>query len=147
MPINLLILETTSPQHNKARALGILFISLNMILMPPYLKLHLIFIALLTHAVLRLTVRYWGGFLCACAVWLHRCTCAVWLSPTGGSPGGGGGCCWGWCQFQDRCAMPPCCVVTLRQGRLPLPRCWMLPSTFHSVPHLSLSPHSAEGPC
>lgn len=48
MPTHLLILDTP-PKNNKAEALGILFISLNMIFMPFYLKIHLIFMALLTH--------------------------------------------------------------------------------------------------
>lgn len=52
MPTNLLILEP--PKNNKAEAPGILFISLKMIFMPFYLKIHLIFIALLTHVVVRL---------------------------------------------------------------------------------------------
>jgi hypothetical protein len=51
MPTNLLILEP--PKNNKAGALGILFTSLNMIFMPFYLKIHLIFIALLTHVIVR----------------------------------------------------------------------------------------------
>ena len=63
MPINLLILETTTnPHHKKLRALGLLFRSMTMIFMPSYLLLHLIFIALLTHAILRLTGLYRGGF-------------------------------------------------------------------------------------
>ena len=61
MPTNLLILET--PKNNKAEAPSVLFISLNMIFMPFYLKIHLIFITLLTHVMVRLQQLNLDGFL------------------------------------------------------------------------------------
>lgn len=108
MPVNLLILEaTTNTQHNKVRALGILFISSNMIFMPSYLKLHSIFIALLTRAILRLMGLYWGGFSAQAQY---------------GSPGEGGWGFWGWCQSPDYYSL--CCDA--ETGR---------PTPPHPTPH------------
>lgn len=81
-----------------------------MIFMPPYLKLHLIFIALLTHGVLRLTMRCWDGSSahaqCGSTSAHAQCGCLLQAGP-----GEGGECCWGWCQFQDTYAMSMLCAV------------------------------------
>lgn len=116
--------------------------------MPPYLKLHLIFIALLTHGVLRLTMHCWGGSsaYAQCGSTSAHAQCGCLLQA---GPGEGGECCWGWCQFQDTYAMSTLCAVTLLCAApcWPLSQRLPLPSALHSVPHFALRSHSPKGPC
>lgn len=108
MPINLLISES-APQHNKARALGILFISLNVIFMP-HLKLHFLFIGLFTQAVLRLTVCCWDGFSAHAQCGCHLGVVGTQVEEVDAAGVGA--------SFRAA-VLCPCCSVAPRQDRLP----------------------------